>query len=238
MLANAQASFPCPNSFCFEKAFFEQDFEQDSNNPLAVELETENDPAREIFLSKLSDFTSVEAAAPASPTRIYSNVQHVEAYGGALGVDGDDPVRSRRRPIRKPRPMPSAAPSDPNAARTTRPIAPASRRAARRRCSACRKTCRAFLRAARQRCVPSKLRRRRKPKPRRAAKTESAPAAAPKPAAEPRLRQRPPVRPAPRRRPARSQKAKQCAGIRDPKRLPQRLSEDTAPAYRPEAPRR
>ena len=75
-----------------------------------------------------------------------------------------DPVRrGHRRPIRKPRPMHNAAPSDPNAARTTRPIAPASRRAARRRCSACSKTCRASLRAARQRCVPSKPRRRPKP---------------------------------------------------------------------------
>ncbi len=58
--------------------------------------------------------------------------------------------------------MHNAAPSDRNAARTTRPIAPASRRAARRRCSACSKTCRVSHRAARQRCVLSKPRRRPK----------------------------------------------------------------------------
>jgi hypothetical protein len=52
--------------------------------------------------------------------------------------------------------MHNAAPSDRSAARTTRPIAPASRRAARRRCSACNKTCRVSRRVARQRCAPSK----------------------------------------------------------------------------------
>jgi hypothetical protein len=54
MLANAAASFPCPcpNSFRFREGFLQ--FE-DSNNPLAVELERENDPAREIFLSGFSD---------------------------------------------------------------------------------------------------------------------------------------------------------------------------------------
>jgi hypothetical protein len=46
MLANAAASFPCPNSFCFREGLLQ--FE-DSNNPLAVELERENDPARETF---------------------------------------------------------------------------------------------------------------------------------------------------------------------------------------------
>jgi len=38
--------------FVLEKAFCNL---QDSNNPLAVELERENDPAREIFLSGFSD---------------------------------------------------------------------------------------------------------------------------------------------------------------------------------------
>jgi hypothetical protein len=52
MLANAAASFPCPNSFRFREGFLQ--FE-DSNNPLAVELERENDPAREMFLSGFSD---------------------------------------------------------------------------------------------------------------------------------------------------------------------------------------
>jgi hypothetical protein len=76
MLANAAASFPCPNSFRFREGLLQ--FE-DSNNPLAVELERENDPAREIFLSCLSDFISVETATPVGTARIYSNVQHVEA---------------------------------------------------------------------------------------------------------------------------------------------------------------
>jgi hypothetical protein len=76
MLANAAASFPSPNSFRFREGLLK--FE-DSNNPLAVKLKTENDPAREIFLSCLSDFISVETATPVWAARIYSNVQHVEA---------------------------------------------------------------------------------------------------------------------------------------------------------------
>ena len=42
-----------PNSSRFREQGFPQ-FE-DSNNPLAVELERENDPAREILLSSLSE---------------------------------------------------------------------------------------------------------------------------------------------------------------------------------------
>jgi hypothetical protein len=39
---------------------------KDSNNPLAVELESENDPACQNFsVRRFKDFTSVEAAAPA-----------------------------------------------------------------------------------------------------------------------------------------------------------------------------
>src|ERR1700730_10361567 len=58
--------------------------------------------------------------------------------------------------------MRSAALSDPNAVRTTRPIAPVSRRAAKRRCNACSKTCRASHPVARQRCAPSRRRLPRK----------------------------------------------------------------------------
>jgi hypothetical protein len=53
MLANAAASFPCPNSFGFREGLLQ--FE-DSNNPLAVKLERENDLAREIFPFELFRF--------------------------------------------------------------------------------------------------------------------------------------------------------------------------------------
>jgi hypothetical protein len=49
MLANAAASFPCPNSIRFREGFPQF---KDSNNPLAVELERENDPVREMFFSE------------------------------------------------------------------------------------------------------------------------------------------------------------------------------------------
>jgi hypothetical protein len=71
-----QLHFLAPIHFVLEKAFCNL---QDSNNPLAAELERENDLAREIFLSCLSDFISVETATPVGTARIYSNVQHVEA---------------------------------------------------------------------------------------------------------------------------------------------------------------
>jgi len=53
--------------------------------------------------------------------------------------------------------MRNAARSAPNAARTMKPIAPASRRAERRRCNACRKTCRAFRRHVKAPCTRWKL---------------------------------------------------------------------------------
>jgi hypothetical protein len=60
MLANVAASFPCPNSSRFREGVPRFN---DSNNPLAVKLERENDPGREILLSSLSNFTSAETAA-------------------------------------------------------------------------------------------------------------------------------------------------------------------------------
>src|ERR1700722_15394975 len=81
--------FPCPNLFCFG-ILLREGFPRckDSKNPLAVELERENDPGREMFFRRiLLNFFSVEATT-ASTARIYSNVQHVEAYGSALGIDG------------------------------------------------------------------------------------------------------------------------------------------------------
>jgi hypothetical protein len=61
-----------------------------SNNLLAVELENENDAARESFsISVFPKFTSVEAAAQATTIRIYSNDHHVKARDSALGAAGD-----------------------------------------------------------------------------------------------------------------------------------------------------
>ena len=53
--------------------------------------------------------------------------------------------------------MRNVARSAPNAAPTMKPIAPASRRAERRHCNACRKTCRAFRRLVKAPCARWKL---------------------------------------------------------------------------------
>ncbi len=61
--------------------------------------------------------------------------------------------------------MRNAARSAPHAAPTIRPIAPASRRAARLRCNACNRTCRACRRRARPRCARSSRQPRPRPRP-------------------------------------------------------------------------
>jgi hypothetical protein len=91
MLANVAASFLCPNQSHFREGVPQI---KDSNYPLAAELERENDLDRN-FSVELSDVTVIETPALASPTRIYSNVQYVEAEGGAPGSNGCHPVRCR-----------------------------------------------------------------------------------------------------------------------------------------------
>jgi len=58
-----QLHFLAPNAIRFREGFPEI---EDSNNPLAVELERENDPAREILFGEVwrtfLNFVSVEAA--------------------------------------------------------------------------------------------------------------------------------------------------------------------------------
>jgi hypothetical protein len=58
---------------CFEKPFRRP---INSNNPLAVEPESENDAPAKVVRQSLA-FTSIEAAAPGIMTRICSDVQHV-----------------------------------------------------------------------------------------------------------------------------------------------------------------
>ena len=117
-----------------------------------------------------------------------------------------------------------------NAARTTWRIARAFRRAAWRRCNACRKICRASPRAAKARCAPSELRPNPRPsrQPTRKARVRAEPlrprqsrAALPRQPRPPRARLRPPPKAASRD----SQQAEQRAHCRDPQRVPRRLSE-------------
>jgi hypothetical protein len=69
MLANAQASFSVPQLLFRTGSLFRKNglppSHKNSNNPLAVEPETENDAPRLIFSAAHSrfHFTSVEAAA-------------------------------------------------------------------------------------------------------------------------------------------------------------------------------
>ena len=89
---------------------------KNSNNPLAVEPETENDAAAEIFSLQISfdDFTSVEAAASSDNKRIYSNDQHVETCDDAWAVAGGRAYSQRQhRPLRKRRARRNATPSNP-----------------------------------------------------------------------------------------------------------------------------
>jgi hypothetical protein len=51
-----QLHFLAPVYFALEKAFRNL---KDSNNPLAVELETENDPAARYFLAKFCELHSI-----------------------------------------------------------------------------------------------------------------------------------------------------------------------------------
>jgi hypothetical protein len=55
MLANGLVSFPCPDLFCGCEGICNGrlSLQMNSNNPLAVELESENDAACEKFASNL-----------------------------------------------------------------------------------------------------------------------------------------------------------------------------------------
>src|SRR5258708_14613352 len=90
MLAKAQASFPCLNRLFLKGSLRRKQLRppshKNSNNPLAGEPETENDATRK-FIRLVHDFTSVEAAAPATTKRIYSNDQHVDTCRDAWRVD-------------------------------------------------------------------------------------------------------------------------------------------------------
>src|SRR3954451_12899028 len=93
MLRTRKLHFPCPNRCGLAKAFYpEPGFppsHKSSNNPLAVEPETENDIARgKLFRRLTHNSNSIEAAALATATRIYSNDQHVDTCGDAWS--GDD----------------------------------------------------------------------------------------------------------------------------------------------------
>jgi hypothetical protein len=114
-----QLHFLAPNSFRFSEGLLQFN---DSNNPLAVKLERENDRGSRVFSGEIFlNFISVEAAA-ASTTRIYSNDQPVEMCVGVFGVDGGDPPRRGHRglfaspdrcptqchPITMPRGLPGA----------------------------------------------------------------------------------------------------------------------------------
>jgi hypothetical protein len=71
--------FPCPSSFRDREGFCGERLALHSNNPLAVELETENDAACEIQIQSFRHTFQFEAALSAATTmRISSNDQHVE----------------------------------------------------------------------------------------------------------------------------------------------------------------
>jgi hypothetical protein len=92
LLAGEHVGFmSLPQSFVLESSLRKKQLtappHKNSNNPLAGEPETENDAARGNFFANLvHDFTSVDATAPATTTRIYSNVQHVDTCDNAWGV--------------------------------------------------------------------------------------------------------------------------------------------------------
>src|SRR5450631_2674725 len=89
---------PVPQFDLFQKLFGSEKRSSpsiNSNNPLAVELETENDRTLEDFCQLFQDISSVAAAAQATKTRIYSNDQHVERRGRAMCIAGDGYLRSR-----------------------------------------------------------------------------------------------------------------------------------------------
>jgi hypothetical protein len=72
---------------------------ENSNNPLAVELESENDIPAKIFDQRFPNFTSVEAAASARQRRISSNDQHVKTLGAACNhhIHGSDAGTRKRK---------------------------------------------------------------------------------------------------------------------------------------------
>ena len=108
-------------------------------------------------------------------------------------------------------PRRSATPSNPHAAPIIWRIAPACRRAAKPRCNACRRTCRAFRPDARARCARWKRRPRRRPQAGRAA---AAPKAAAPAAATASRRRKPPSPKAAAAAPAGQPTSAQISAIR------------------------
>ena len=64
-----------------------------SNNLLAVELEKENDATENFFDRLFQSLISVEASAPATAIRIFSNDQHVDTCNNARRIHPDRAFR-------------------------------------------------------------------------------------------------------------------------------------------------
>ena len=207
-----------------------------SNNPLAVEPESENDTARESFFA-FSFIISLrlKRRLQRRQKRISSNDQHVDTCGNAWCVDDRGNFRNcQHRHFRKRRPMRNAARSNRECRSDYMAHCSSVPPGGEARCNACRRTCRALSPGCQSavRAVEA---------PAAAPKAESAPARA-----QDRVRSggrragRNPRLPscAARRAKHGGEKADQCADLPRSAAPAAPTIQRSAPACRPAAPRR